>query len=120
MVLIIGGRASGKRAVAQKRFGLEAQVVSPEKALFTPCIDRFHEIIRQLLERNENSEQYVEELIQQNPEAVILCDEVGMGIVPLSRAERAWREAVGRACCRITAHASQVIRVVCGLEQQLK
>mgnify|MGYP000884520578 FL=1 len=120
MVLIIGGRASGKRDVALKRFGLEAQAVSPEKALHTPCIDQFHEIIRQLLARGEDSGQYVEKLMQQNPEAIILCDEIGMGIVPLSRDDRAWREAVGRACCRIAAQASQVIRVVCGLEQQLK
>lgn len=120
MILVIGGRASGKRLVAQQRFGLDAQIVSPEEALHSPCIDQFHEIIRQLLERKEDSEQYVEKLIRQNPEAVVLCDEVGMGIIPLSREERLWREAVGRACCQIAAQASQVIRVVCGLEQQLK
>lgn len=120
MILMIGGQASGKKTVAQKRFGLEAQIVSPEEALNTPCIDRFHDIIRQVLLRQEDIDAYVEKLMRQNPEAVILCDEVGMGIVPLSREERAWREAVGRACCQIAAHASQVVRVVCGLEQQLK
>lgn len=120
MILIIGGRASGKKQAAMKRFGLMAQAVSPEEALSAPCIDQFHEIIRQILEQKKDSVQYVEELMQKNPKAVILCDEVGMGIVPLSREERAWREAVGRACCRIAAQASQVIRVVCGLEQQLK
>lgn len=120
MKLIIGGRAAGKKAVAKKRFGLMPRVVSPEEALHTPCIDQFHELIRELLERREDCDEYVEKLIRENPRAVILCDEVGMGIVPLDREDRTWRETVGRACCRIAAQAGQVIRVVCGLEQELK
>lgn len=120
MVLIIGGRAAGKRMIARKRFGLAAQMVSPEEALATPCVDQFHEIIRQLLQRKADVGEYVETLLSQNPDVIVLCDEVGMGIVPLSREERAWREAVGKACCQMAAQARQVIRVVCGLEQQLK
>ncbi len=64
--------------------------------------------------------QFTEELLRRNPDAVILCDEIGLGIVPMDKRERLWREAVGRCCQRIAAQAQQVIRVVCGLSQVLK
>ena len=30
---------------------------------------------------------------------VIICDEIGCGIVPIDRADENWRESVGRLCC---------------------
>lgn len=120
MILLIGGRAAGKKAHALSQFGQEAQVCSPEQALQAPCIDQLQLLIRQLLDEGRDVMAFVEELIQKNPEALVLCDEVGQGIVPLHQADRAWREAVGRACTRLAAASDQVIRLVCGLPQRLK
>lgn len=120
MKLIIGGRASGKRAVALSLYGARAARVRPEEALSAPCIDCFHEVIRQVLADGGAADDYVGRLIAANPDAIVLCDEVGQGIVPLDRQQRAWREAVGRACCRLAAQSDEVLRVVCGLVQRLK
>ena len=51
---------------------------------------------------------------------MIICDEVGCGVVPLDRDERAWRELVGRICCELAEQAAAVYRVCCGLGAQLK
>lgn len=51
---------------------------------------------------------------------VVVCDEVGCGIVPLDPDDRAWRERVGRLCCDLAARADAVVRVVCGIPQMIK
>ena len=51
---------------------------------------------------------------------VITSDEVGLGIVPLDRKVREWREATGRALCRIAAEADEVYRVSCGIGMKIK
>lgn len=120
MILIIGGRAAGKRHYALRRFGLEAQEQSMEQALHAPLVPGLHQIIRELQLRGEDVDAYVARLMAENPDAVVLCDEVGMGIVPLAREDRAWREAVGRACVAIAMQADEVVRIVCGLPQRIK
>lgn len=120
MILVVGGRASGKREYVRNRFALEPMQVSPDEAMLAPVIDSFQEVIRQVLVEGKDMDSYLETLMGRNPEAIILCDEVGMGIVPLARTERVWREAVGRACCRLAQQSAEVIRVVCGLEQRVK
>lgn len=120
MILIIGGRAAGKRKIVLERFGMQAQTISPEAAFMAPCIDQFHQLLRQVMEAGNDPVHFTDELMRRNPDAIILCDEIGLGIVPIDKQERLWREAVGRCCQQIAARAQQVIRVVCGLEQQLK
>ena len=51
---------------------------------------------------------------------MITSDEVGLGIVPLDRKVREWREATGRALCRIAAEADEVYRVSCGIGMKIK
>lgn len=53
-------------------------------------------------------------------ELVVICDEVGCGLVPVDAFERAWREKVGRVCCYFAGEARQVIRVVCGIGTRIK
>ena len=120
MILIIGGRAAGKRDYARERFGLQATALTPKEAFEAPLIDNFQDIIRHLLQEGRDTNSYVEQLIAENPGAVVLCDEVGLGVVPLDRGERIYREAVGRACCRLAAAAEEVHRLVCSLPQRLK
>ena len=109
MILIIGGQAAGKRSYALERFGPDA-----------PLVHDLQAVIRQLLKEGKDPAAFIQQLIRESPDAVVLCDEVGMGIVPLDAFDRAWREAVGRACCTLASAADEVIRVVCGLPQRLK
>lgn len=51
---------------------------------------------------------------------VVVCNEVGSGIVPLSARERQAREATGRLCIRLAARATRVVRLVCGIPTVIK
>ena len=83
-------------------------------------IDRFHERIKVLVERREDVSAYVELLMIEHSDAVIISDELGAGIVPMEPIDRAWREAHGRAMCLLTRQAEALTRVVCGIGVRLK
>ncbi len=60
------------------------------------------------------------DLIAENPSVVIICNEVGCGIVPVDRTDRLYRETVGRCLCRLAEYSQVVERIVCGLGMRLK
>ena len=62
----------------------------------------------------------LERLLEDRPDVVILCNEVGSGVVPMDREERAWRERVGRTCCALAEQAERVERLFCGIPTVLK
>lgn len=51
---------------------------------------------------------------------VVIATEVGGGVVPADRRERAAREAAGRLSCLLAQRAQRVVRVLCGLPLVLK
>lgn len=51
---------------------------------------------------------------------VIIATEVGGGVVPINREERAAREAAGRLSVLLAQRAERVVRVFCGLPMELK
>ena len=80
------------------------------------------------MQENKSAEQRIEEImypyldiiLQKNPNAVITCDEIGCGIVPIDKTDRLWREMTGDACQYLAARAAKVCRVVCGIPMCLK
>ena len=114
MVLIVGGAAQGKREFARRELGVAAWsdgVIGAEN-----CSDGLHRALR----HQPEAEALLERWLAEHPDGVIICDEVGCGVVPMDREERAWREHVGRACCRLAERAAAVYRVNCGLGVRLK
>lgn len=103
-ILIIGGAYQNKRAVARRYY--------PQ----LPCADRLHETVRAQLARGEDPMALLEQLRGH----VVVCDEIGCGVVPIDRADEAWREAVGRLCCALAEQADAVIRVVAGVPCPIK
>jgi len=63
---------------------------------------------------------FAEDFCRAHPEAVIVADEIGCGVVPIDRNERAWREAAGRALCVLAQKAESVTRVICGIGVRIK
>ena len=53
-------------------------------------------------------------------DAVVIADEIGCGVVPIDRSDRAWREAAGRALCVLAQKSENVTRVVCGIGVRIK
>ena len=80
------------------------------------CVHGLHLAVRAL----PDAEAAVSAWLSDHPDGVIICDEVGCGVTPMDREDRAWRERVGRICCALAKDASAVYRVCCGLEVRLK
>ncbi|WP_297208785.1 bifunctional adenosylcobinamide kinase/adenosylcobinamide-phosphate guanylyltransferase [uncultured Flavonifractor sp.] len=112
MTLIIGGAAQGKLDYVLKKtgYGPEQVARTPEEARTLPVFDGV-EVWSDLDE---------EALLSANPDIILICDEVGCGVVPVDPDQRAWREQVGRLCCRLAKRAERVERIFCGLPMTLK
>ena len=72
MKLYVGGAHQGKAAYVKEQTGLSHQPCTPEEALSAPAVDQFHRICRTLLEQGADLGQYVDRLLDENPDAVIL------------------------------------------------
>lgn len=116
MTLIIGGAGQGKLRYALERSGLDASRVCESPAEDRPILNH----LESWLKTEEHPLPILEAYLAKCPDAVILCDEVGCGVVPMDRSDRAWRERVGRTCCTLAAQADRVIRVYCGIPMVLK
>ncbi|MDO5377864.1 MAG: bifunctional adenosylcobinamide kinase/adenosylcobinamide-phosphate guanylyltransferase [Clostridia bacterium] len=85
-----------------------------------PVIEDFHERVREALLRGEDALAFARRVCEEQPEAVVVANEVGCGIVPMDAGERAYREAAGRALCELARQAKTVTRVVCGIGVRIK
>ena len=123
MLLIVGGSFQGKKQIARE-LAEERNRTGGEGGRWTVIPD-FHQRIREDLqahpgEGRETLRAFARRTVQENPDAVITLDEVGCGVVPIDPAQRAWREDVGRLCCRPAQRAERVERIFCGLPMILK
>ena len=59
-------------------------------------------------------------ILEKNREIIIVCDEIGCGLVPVDAFEREYREAVGRILSALAGEAERVDRVVCGIGTRIK
>ena len=109
MKLYIGGAYQGQDKLAQ--------LENPDGVIFIA----FHETIREaVLTEKQDPRAFAEAFCSEHPDAIVVADEVGSGVVPMAAEERAFREAVGRALCVIAGKADQVTRCVCGIGVRIK
>ena len=126
MILYVGGRAQGKLELALREQGMDRSQVwdggsCPLEGFPQGLVlNHLELLLRRLMQAGIDPAGYVEMLAARCPELVVICDEVGCGVVPMEASERQWREAVGRACCALAAKSRRVVRVVAGLPQTLK
>ena len=120
MKLYIGGTGNGQMELARAESGLMPVTCTPESALHAPAIGDFHLLVRQVLEDGGDARTFAERLLAENPDALVVSDEIGLGIVPLDPFERRWREETGRALCVLAEGAQRVTRVYCGIPQVIK
>lgn len=110
MELYIGGYKQGKlKYVLTKYPNAENRV----------CND-LHLWIREMLQEGQDAELEVIRYIEENPDCILICDEIGNGIVPVDAFERMYREQVGRILIEVAKRADRVERVICGLGQRIK
>lgn len=80
----------------------------------------FHLWVRHMIFAGADVEQAFGQFLAQYPDWVIVSDEVGNGIVPMEKEERAYRECLGRILIEAAKQADRVERVMCGLGQRIK
>ena len=62
----------------------------------------------------------IEQIYAVNPDMLLICDEVGLGIVPLAKEDRQYREAVGRVLCQAAQQSDVVERILGGIGMRIK
>lgn len=126
MLLITGGAYQGKMEYAltikkiDKKDVLDGEICEFEELLEKPMVTQFHLWIKRMLSQEKDVNELVEQIIQRNPEIIILVNELGCGVVPVDAFDRNYREITGRICCRIAKEAKEVHRVMCGIGTVIK
>lgn len=124
MEMIIGGAFQGKASLAKKKYPqiqwVCGETASGKELLEAEGVLGFHEFIRKELKEGRDLSSLAHTLIQENPDLILVSDEVGYGVVPVDAFDRAYRETVGRVCTELAAFCSQVTRVVCGIGMVIK
>ena len=138
MVLIVGGAYQGKITWAKEHYPkldwIDGETCTEEEIYRCQGIFHFHKYIERLMrkryEEKEENVDFIDEFIcmtdiadrlhRENPDIVIVTDEIGYGIVPIDPFERTYREVVGRVCTRIAKYSESAYRIICGIEMKLK
>lgn len=149
MKLIIGGYAQGKLQYVLGKYRLSESVVlegilpdgkegrlppiqrvpyveddapaaETEIPAETVVINHFHRWVRRRLSEGACPEKEVQSFLDRCGDCIIICDEIGNGIVPVDAFEREYRERTGRILVRLAQEAEEVERVLCGIGQKIK
>lgn len=131
MILIIGGFAQGKLHYVKQRYvhcedGREVTVLDGTLVLHAETgagqmiVNHLHRYIREQLRQGTDPEAMIENFGKEHPDCILICDEIGNGIVPMEAEERTYRERTGRILEQLAAQADEVVRVVCGIGQKIK
>jgi len=127
MELYVGGSSQGKLSyvLSKKNIEHKEEIIAEgslctEEELYTKkIINHFHAFIKRLLEEGRDIEEFTKKLLEKNTNVIILCNEVGYGIVPMEKKDRIYREEVGRCLCRLAKEAVVFERIVCGFGMRL-
>lgn len=126
MNLVIGGAFQGKKAYAAETFSIareeicDGAVCGREELFAAKMVVHFHEYVRRNLEDTVFLQELPARLKEENPEVVLVINELGYGVVPVDAFDRAYRESVGRLCCVLAKEAEQVHRVTLGIGTVIK
>lgn len=119
--LIVGGFCQGKTAYFRFKYSFPEDKICDLRAAQQPdlrCMGFLH------------LESYIRRCTEQGtapisadsfPEgAVIVCEDIFCGVVPIDRTDRAWRENLGRYLIDLSNRARHVTRIVCGISEKLR
>ena len=92
-------------------------IIKDEELCEFNCAFNIHLAVRIMLERGQDGLTLFEGLKNFK---VIICDEIGAGVVPMDRFERRWRDETGLLYQALAREAAVVDRVWAGLAMRLK
>lgn len=125
--LIIGGYANGKldyaiRGCRPSEYAIYDAVFPKDEEIgnLTIIVNNLQRFIRDCILDNGCPEEEILSFLEKCGDCIVICDEIGNGIVPVNAFEREYRERVGRILIGIAAKADEVERVICGIAQRIK
>lgn len=126
MHLIFGGYAQGRLSYALKTyhknetdvFDCATQPLSEWNG--QTILYHLEALVSQALQQNKAPLTLLQETVLNWQDCILITQEVGCGLVPISAEDRKWREAVGRMNAQLAAQAETVERIFCGLSMQLR
>lgn len=125
MELYVGGSHQGKLSYVMAKKGItevkafaDGAACSSEEALHKGRINRLHLLLGRM-DRQE-AEAFITSFLSEREDGIVICDEVGMGIVPIEKQDREYRELVGRCLCRLAERATVMERIICGIGMRIK
>jgi len=126
MIVIFGGAYQGKLDYAKEKFNIcdddvftcaDNQTAIDTTARVIYGLENFtFACVKAGLEARDE----LAALRGQLEDKIIICADISQGIVPLDADQRAWREMNGRCMLWLGREADRVIRVFCGLGQDIK
>ena len=126
MIFVTGGCFQGKQQWVLQNCQVQpfrvadGAVCSIEAIKSAGVLDHFHLLVRRWMQAGKIPADETEKILSDNPDIVIITDEIGSVIVPLDVKEREWREVHGRICCQLAGRADAVFRVIAGIGQKIK
>jgi len=126
MILIFGGAFQGKLDYALERFNLTENDVyrCGEECTGAPggkkIIYEIDKWILALVKAETETADAVKTFVANNKDAIVICNDVSCGVVPMDPALRNWRESVGRAAAALSNASDEVVRLFCGIPTRLK
>ena len=126
MIFIFGGAWQGKLTYALERFKLTENNVyyCDEKCTSIPegkkIINKIELWLLALLKNNLDTTENINILVKNNADAVIICNDITCGVVPVDPILRKWREETGKAMGVFSRKSNEVIRLFCGFAERIK
>lgn len=126
MVLIIGGAYQGKKMFACEHLGMNEQELvdgrdCPYGSLMTAKgMHHLQDYVRRMLLKKQDAAKKILAEVEGNQDVILLCNELGCGLVPIDAFDRTYRETVGRLQCELARRSEEVYRVTCGIGVKIK
>ena len=127
MKLIIGGTAQGKLEYVLLKYDAQKNMVwdgvlpnDMELNGNIVIINHFHQWVKSRMMSGGCPEDEIMSFLDCNEDCIIICDEIGNGIVPIDPFEREYRERTGRILVQLAMRAEEVERIICGIGQKIK
>lgn len=127
MKLIIGGTAQGKLEYVLLKYDVQKNMVwdgvLPNNRKLNKnivVINHFHQWVKSRMVSGGCPEDEIMSFLDCNEDCIIICDEIGNGIVPIDPFEREYRERTGRILVQLAMRAEEVERIICGIGQKMK
>ena len=124
MRIITGGAFQGKRVFADRLYpGVEwtdGGRCALDEIRTCRAVYGFHEFVKRWLKQGKSWEELASLMLEENRDLILICDEIGCGLVPVDAFEREYRESTGRVMNALAVQAERVDRVVCGIGRRIK